>query len=285
MRMQTMNKNTSTGQKLIGEIHDIPLKDISISPDNVRLSDPTKDLDELAASIKRHGLLQPVVLMGEFGHPPYKLITGQRRFLAHQKVLKAAKIKSVFVGHLTKTEAVVRSLVENMQRLDLDYDDTAKAVTHLYEEYGKDERKVHVETGLSLQKVREFILIEARATPKMKSLLKARKVTPIDVKRAIRAAQDDLKKAEALVDLIIKHKPTTHQKKRLISYGDKNKSASAEQIFEDAMKPHIEQSILISLPEDVRQGLMKATKSMAMEPDELAAKVLADWLRGQGFIS
>jgi len=274
-----------TKEQPLEEIHSVPLKDITISDDNVRLTDATKDLDELAASIEKHGLLQPVVLVGIYGKPPYVLISGQRRFLAHQKILKRPEIRAVFAGNLSKTDAVVRSLVENMQRLELEYADTAKAVTYLYEKYGKDERKVHEETGLSLQKVRDFILIEARATPKMKGFLKAGKVSPVDVKRAIRAAQDDLKKAEDLVELIIRDKPTAHQKRRLVMYGEHTKGASADKIFKEAMKPQFEQNIIISLPEDVRQGLMKATKSMSMEADELAAKVLGEWLRAQGFVA
>ena len=99
---------TSKDQPL-GTIHDIPLDDIQISEDNVRHQDPTKDLEELAASIKRHGLLQPVVLNGEYGQAPYELISGQRRFLAHQQILKWPKIRAVFAGKLTQPEAVVRS--------------------------------------------------------------------------------------------------------------------------------------------------------------------------------
>jgi ParB family transcriptional regulator, chromosome partitioning protein len=267
------------------KIYEIPLKEIEVSDDNVRLCDATKDLDELAASIKRHGLLQPVVLMGVFGKPPYQLISGQRRFLAHQQILKYPDIRAVFVGTLSKTEAVVRSLVENMQRVELEYDDTAKAVTFLYEKLGKDDRKVSQETGLSLKKVRDFILIEARATSTMKSWIKTHKVSPADVKRAIRAAQDNLDKAEKLLELIIKYKPTAHQKRRLVAYGEHDKKATAENILEQAMKPHVEENIVISLPDELRQGLLKATKSLEMEPDELAAKVLSDWLRNQGFVA
>ena len=271
-------------EKPLGTIHDVLLSDIKVSDDNVRLSDATRDLDELAASIKRHGLLQPVVLMGEYGRPPYKLISGQRRFLAHKQILKTKTIPAVFVGNLSSTDAVVRSLVENMQRVELEYDDTAKAVTFLYEKFGKDERKVVVETGLSLRKVRDFILIEARATPVMKSLLKKRKATPADIKRAIRAAQDDLAKAEELLELIIKYKPTAHQKRRLVAYGEGHKRASAKDLLEQAMKPHVEENLIITLPDDLREALLKATKSLDMEPDELAAKVLTDWLRNQGFV-
>lgn len=272
-------------QSDVSEILEVPITDIEISNDNVRLCDATKDLDELAASIKRHGLLQPVVLMGEFNKPPYSLISGQRRFLAHKQILKWPKIKAVFVRHLTHTEAVIRSLVENMQRLELEYDDTAKAVTFLYNKFGKDERKVSQETGLSLRKVRDFILIEARATPKMKGWLLAHKVSPADVKRAIRAAQDNLEKAEELLALIMKYKPTAHQKRRLVFYGERDHKASAEDILAHAMKQHVEENLIISLPEELRKALVKATKSLDMEPNELAAKVLSEWLMNQGFIA
>jgi ParB family chromosome partitioning protein len=265
--------------------HEVRLKDINIGQDNVRHTDAIRDLDELAASIKRHGLLQPILLNGSPGEPPYELISGQRRFLAHQQILKSPTIRAVFAGKLSKTDAVVRSLVENMQRLELEYGDTAKAVTYLYEKFNKDEKAVHRETGLSVRRIRGFILIEARATTKMKTLIRQKRISPSDVKRAIRAAQDDLKKAEQLIELIIKRKPTAHQKRRLVMYGEQKRGASAQDILDRAMEPHVEQNIIISLPEELRKALAKATKSMSMEPEELAAKVLTEWLRDQGFAS
>ena len=179
---------------------------------------------------------------------------------------------------------MVRSLVENLQRRELEYSDTARAVTYLYRKLGRDDHAVQKETGLSLRKVRDFILIEARATPRIKSLLRDKKVSPADVKRAIRAAQDNLKKAEELIDLIIQHKPTSHQKRRLVIYGERDKAASARHIFEEALKPQVEQNIIISLPDDLRDALVKATKTLSIEAEELAAKVLGEWLRAQGFI-
>lgn len=89
------------------QIYDISLGDIEISEDNVRESRPETDLDELAASIKLHGLLQPVVLKGVFGKPKYELIGGQRRYLAHER-LRKSKIRAVFAGsNLTKTDVII----------------------------------------------------------------------------------------------------------------------------------------------------------------------------------
>ena len=273
-------------EKPLEKIHEVKIKDIRLSHDNVRLSHARKDLDELAASIARHGLLQPVVLIGTPDKPPYELISGQRRFLAHKEILDRKEIRAVFSATtLSKPQAIVQSLVENLQRVELEYADTARAVTFLYEQFGKDEARVQRETGLSLRKIRDFILIEARASTKMKNLIRARKVTPIDVKRALRAAQDDLGKAQELLDLIIEYKPSTTQKRRLVLYGERHTRASADSIFTEATKPRVELNIVVSISEDLRQGLVKETKSMRMEPEELAAKVLSDWLRNQGFVS
>lgn len=274
---------TAKAPAALVQIYDIPLKEIEISEDNVRESRPGTDLEELASSIKLHGLLQPVVLKGVYGSGKYELIGGQRRYLAHQR-LGRTKIRAVFAGsNLSKTDVIIRSLVENLQRVELEYEDTAKAVTYLYKQCGNDDRKVAEETGLSLRRVRDFIEIEARATPKMKSLLHSKKISASDVKRAIRAAQDNLKKAEELVELIVENKPTSHQKRRLVNLGKENSSASAKKIFSEAMKPAVEQNLVITLPDELIKALAKATKSLKVDADELATQILSEWLESQGF--
>jgi len=97
---------------------------------------------------------------------------------------------------LDKTEIIfaVASL-KILQRLDLDYNDTSKAITSLYNRLDKDEKKVAEETGLSLKKVREYIEIDALASPKIKKQLKEHKINPMDVKRALRAAHNNIKQS------------------------------------------------------------------------------------------
>ena len=265
------------------QIYEIKLRDIEISNQNVRLTHQTKDLDELTASIKKHGLLQPVVLLGDYGEPPYELITGQRRFLAHEKLNKKT-IRSVFAGELSKQQALLHSLVENLQRVDLNHADAAKAITDLYKEFNNDERKVQRETGLSLLKVRDYINIEAQASPKMKRKLRDKKVSPADVKRALRAAQGKIKKAEELLELMEKYTLTRYQKQRVTEYGRKNTKASAKKIFEEAIRPRVEKKIMISLPEEIRLGLETATKEFSKEVEEIVPEIIEEWLYDQGFL-
>ena len=271
-----MNKPTE-----ISEIYLIPLSEIQVSCDNVRISQQTVALDELAASIEIHGLLQPVVLVGEFGHPPYQLISGQRRFLAHQK-LGRKEVKAVFTGPLNRTEAIIRSLVENLQRVDLNFADTQIAVTELYREFGSEEQ-VRIHTGLSIRTIRDHLQIEAKASLTMKEKITSGKISIMDVKRAIRAAQDDIEKAEILVDLIIENSPPANVKRRLVTYGTSNDKFSANEIFSEASKPHVEQRIMLTLDKSTQESLIAAAASLEMDPSDVAGKALEEWLVENGF--
>jgi len=265
-------------------IYEVPLNEIEISDFNVRQEDRRKDLDELKASIIKHGLLQPVVLIGEFGRPPYELIAGQRRYLAHE-ALGIEKIRSIFESDLDEAQIIVRSLVENLQRLDLDYPDAAKAITTLYLKYNRDDRQVADETGLSLRKVRDYIRLEEVATEDMKKLLASGKVTPADAKRAIKASGGDNSKAEELLNLIAEYPLSSAQKKRITYYAEKDADASSLEILEKAMAPHIEETIVVSLNDELKEAVRKAMVEMSLEAEEFAHKAIRDWLYQKGFLA
>ena len=267
------------------EIRDIPIDDVTVSDWNVRHSEPGKNLEELAASISRHGLLQPVVLLGEYGNPPYELIVGQRRFLAHKDILRKKKIRAVFAGKLNRVQASIRSLVENMTRTDLNHVDAAKAITYLYRQLGRDEHKVKAETGFSLKRIRQYVDIEERASRKMKEKLRSKKVTPVDVQRVLRAASGDIDKADRLLEKMERQKFTPYQKKRMVEYGEEHPHANDDKIIEEAQRPVVERTILVKLSDKARAGLEKAAQKLAMSPDEVAAQAVEDWLSRKGFIS
>ena len=184
-----------------GKFYSISLRDIKISDLNVRLTDKEARIEELAESIKKHGLLQPVVLKGSYNEPPYELIVGQRRYIAHLK-LGYQFIHAVFCEEEDDISLKMLSLAENMHRVDLNHADKAEAITELYLRYGKNAKKVAKELGVSEITVRDYIKIEEQATDKAKDLLRHRKVTKADVKRVIDAAQGDANKADRLLDKI-----------------------------------------------------------------------------------
>ena len=68
----------------IKTVRDIPLDDLVIGKAQVRKRDVGKDIDELAESIRVVGLLEPIVVAPADKPGKFEIITGQRRFLAHQ---------------------------------------------------------------------------------------------------------------------------------------------------------------------------------------------------------
>jgi ParB family chromosome partitioning protein len=266
------------------KIYEIPIDKIRVSDANVRHIEPRKDIEELAASIKKHGLLQPVLLRGEHDTGPYDLIVGQRRFLAHQSLNKKT-IRAVFAGDLDDIQASIRSLAENMHRSKLNHADAAKAITDLYKYFGRDEKRVKRETGMSIRRIRQYVDIEERASDEMKRRLKQGKVSPVDVQRALNAAPGDRKKADKLVQIMVRKKLTTYEKKRVVEYGAAHPKAAPDTIVAEAQRPRVEQSIMVRLKEDVRKGLEKAAVALAKDPEEVASQALAEWLSANGFIS
>ena len=202
--------------------------------------------------------------------------------LAHRDILGADEIKATFVKKMTDTEAKVWSLAENMCRVDLTYKDAAHAITELYKEFDRNDRKVAKETGLSLSRVRRYIYIEERASEKTKRKLRQGTVKPVDVQRALRAASDDIDKADELLERM--KKSDKYQKQRMADYGRQNPTASVTEIVAKAEQPTVERQLLVKLPERARSGLAAAAKKMSMEPDEVAAKAIEEWLSAQGFI-
>lgn len=267
-------------------IYDVPIKDIRDPVKNglnVRQTDRDVGVEDLAESIKKHGQLQPIILRGDFGNPPYDLIAGHRRLAAHKKLGKSV-IKARFkpAGY-SDFKARVESLIENLQRINLNHAHTAEAVTAIYNKYKKDARKVAQELGLHLRTVRDYIKIEEQASPYAKKLLRERKVSKADVKRAIDAAQGNLTKADRLLDKM--PELYGHEKKRAVEYGEEHKDASADEITKEAKRSGVRKTIVLSIEPRIDSALEKAERSLFMNREEIAGKALEEWLIEEGFMS
>lgn len=106
---------------------EIPLASIDPSPFNPRTEFDDADLTRLAASIGRHGLLQPVVVrrVGE----RYELVAGERRYRAAKRA--GRKSIAAVVRDLSDDDALVLGLVENIERIDLSPVEKARGLARL----------------------------------------------------------------------------------------------------------------------------------------------------------
>ena len=113
----------------------VPLGDITPSPYQPRVHFDDEKLDELAASIKEKGVLQPITVRAVDGKPtPYELVMGERRWRA----CKRAGLETVraLIQVLTDDEAREIALIENLQRDDLTPMEEARSIQSLVEVHG-----------------------------------------------------------------------------------------------------------------------------------------------------
>jgi ParB family chromosome partitioning protein len=117
------------------------------SPRQPRTGIEGEELEELAASIREHGVLQPLIVTRGPAHDEYTLIAGERR-------LEAAKLAGlervpVLVRDASDQQRLELALIENLQREDLSPLETAEAYRHLHEEFGLSHEDVSKRVGKS----------------------------------------------------------------------------------------------------------------------------------------
>ena len=98
-----------------------------------------KKIEELAQSIKKNGLIQPIAVRpGK--EDTYEIVAGERRWLAAQKA--GLHVVPVIVLNLNDTQSLELAIIENIQREDLNSIEEAKAYNRLMEEFKYDHIKL-----------------------------------------------------------------------------------------------------------------------------------------------
>ena len=141
-------------RKALG-IHEIELDKIVPNEYQPRKTFQTESLKELAASIKEHGVIQPVIvhLIGS----NYGLIAGERRWRAAR--LAGLKTIPALVKEATKRELIEQALIENIQREDLNPLEAAEAYKRLQDEFKLTQEDLAKRVGKERSTVTNFLRI------------------------------------------------------------------------------------------------------------------------------
>ena len=138
---QKVDKNERTG----GGIDYIDINDIKPNSNQPRKTFDEDKLNELAASIEEHGLIQPLVLRkAEKG---YEIVAGERRWRAARKI--GIREIPCIVRELTDEENMLLAIIENMQREDLNPIEEAEGIRQMIETYGLTQEEVSKSVGKS----------------------------------------------------------------------------------------------------------------------------------------
>lgn len=124
----------------------VPIEKVIANPDQPRRRFDQEDLDDLTASVKEKGVIQPLIVRRRDGDK-YEIVAGERRWRASQ----AAKLHEVpvIVRDYSDLEVLEVAIIENIQRSDLNAVEEAAGYKQLMEKFGHTQEKLAEALGKS----------------------------------------------------------------------------------------------------------------------------------------
>ncbi|MGA8740478.1 MAG: ParB/RepB/Spo0J family partition protein [Terracidiphilus sp.] len=127
-----------------GKPREIPVGDIDRNPFQTRTHVDESELAELAASITANGVVQPILVRPQ-ASGRFQLIAGERRWLASQ--LAGKKTIPAILRQVSDEQALEITIVENLQRADLNAMEQARAFERLSREFHMTQEQIATRTG------------------------------------------------------------------------------------------------------------------------------------------
>ncbi|MCZ8517438.1 ParB/RepB/Spo0J family partition protein [Paenibacillus filicis] len=199
------------------KVVEIPLAQLRPNPYQPRRNFNDESIQELAQSIKEHGVIQPIIVRSVL--KGFEIIAGERRFRASQKA-GMATIPAV-VKKLSDQQVMEIALIENVQREDLNALEIAIAYQALIDQFSLTQEELSMKVGKSRSHIANFLRLlqlpeevkqyVSRGTLSMghakaivglkdKKLIKALADTAIKEQWSVRELEEEVKKLEELAD-------------------------------------------------------------------------------------
>lgn len=151
----------------------LPIAKVLRNPDQPRTEFDQEALDELAASIKHHGIIQPMTVRS-MGDGTYQIISGERRFRASQ--LAGLKEVPAFIRTADDKELLEMALIENIQRQDLNPMEVAYSYFRLKQDFEMTQNDVADRVGKPRTTVANYLGI-LKTSPKVQDAIREKKIS------------------------------------------------------------------------------------------------------------
>ena len=261
------------------EYRELPLADLLIDRGQVRTRNVDREVDALAESIRRQGLLQPIVVCQAEQEGKWEILSGQRRYLAHKLLKRKAINTAVLDTRVDEAEAKAISITENLVRRNLSGPELIDGITFLYNKYG-NAKAVHEATGIPYPDVRQYVKYP-RLSAGLKKLVEK---GDVDLKVALgaqdlaerrggKAGERELARLAKGMDAM-----SRAQRARFVKAAASSE-ASIDELLAGAEAPAEEVSqIIVTLPKAAHAALQARAKEQGVTQDEAAAAILVEHL-------
>ncbi|HSH67131.1 MAG TPA: ParB/RepB/Spo0J family partition protein [Bacteroidia bacterium] len=177
------SKKLEGDAKVVGAIANIEITNIETNPFQPRTNFEEDALNELAASIKEHGIIQPITVR-KLGYDKYQLISGERRFRASQ--LAGLTSVPAYIRIANDQAMLEMALVENIQREELDAIEVAISYKRLIDECSLTQEQLSQKVSKQRSTITNYL-----------RLLKL----PVEIQLAIRNGDISMGHARALINI------------------------------------------------------------------------------------
>lgn len=227
---------TASQDEQVSELRQIKLTEIIADPDQPRRQFDDASIEDLAESIRQHGVLQPIVVTPHGNG--YQIVAGERRFRA-SRLAGIDKIPAL-VRTLSGQHKLELSLIENLQRRDLNVLETATAYMKLRDQFNLTLEQIGQRVGKKSVSTVSNTLRLLRLPQIVRTALAEGKVNEGQVRPLVGL---DEALIETIFPRIIKEGWSSRQTEQYIVqlkksrvFGDKTKKVIAESPYEDDTK-------------------------------------------------
>ena len=193
-------------------VNTLPIAEVEPNRDQPRKEFDQEALEELAASIAEHGVLQPILVRPVSGG--YQIVAGERRWRA-ARLAGLVEIPAV-IKEMTDQEVGQAALVENLQRRDLDFMEEAVALRRLIVQHGLSQEEAARKVGKSQSAVANKLRL-LKLSPEVLEVVKQGSLSERHARSLLRLPEDQrlaaakhmvkegltVAKAEAYVDKLL----------------------------------------------------------------------------------
>ena len=234
---------TSAEDKKESQYRELKIEDIIRDEDQPRREFSEEAINALAASIKEHGVLQPIVVTKEDGK--YKIVAGERRWRA-AKVAGLNKIPAV-IRTLDSQNRLELSIIENAQREDLNAIELATAYAKLKSQFNLSASEIATKVGKSEQAIQNTLRL-LNLPEDVKKIMVKEKLSEGVMRPLVNRDEKTIKK---ILPKIIDEGWTSRKVERYFSENKKQSSAAIVKQYqyrkdEDALSSKYDAAVSIS---------------------------------------
>ena len=251
-------------------VQEVGLEQINAGRFQPRENFNEESLNELTKSIKKHGVLSPI-LVRELGLNKYEVIAGERRLRASLK----AGLETIpcLIDQKKDQDALESALIENLQREDLNAVEEARGYDRLKREFGLTQDEVATSTG----KARSTIANSLRILSLPQKVLDYLAAGKIEKGHAKLLASLDAKEAEKAAENIVKNKLTVRDLSKTSNTNKKNKQTKEKQtdvlLIEQEMSDNFGHQISIEA-KNKQKGVVQISYKTSDELETIISKIL-----------